>query len=272
MNLDAAREALRTLCGVAVRVDEPASRHGNLRVGGEVDLYVVVRDEAALAAAVAVLRREGVRWRACHGFTDVPVCDAAPPAVIRLGPEFGLVEVRPDGVRAGVEAPLARVGRVAREAGHVPLAPLEHAAGTLGAWIAEAGQEALAPPLASVRVLQGRGYREVDPRAPLPSTALPVAATLAGPLPRRLPLPPEPGAISATRGVPECLRRSGLVGLRLRGLRVEAPATVVNLGGATGRDLDLVVRLLQERLLRDHGLDLEPRFGPRAPARSGRAP
>jgi UDP-N-acetylenolpyruvoylglucosamine reductase len=62
--------------------------------------------------------------------------------------------------------------------------------------------------------------------------------------------------------------------LRLRHIRLadEQPGIVVNLGDGTSRDLDLVVRLVKERLMRDHGVEVEPVLHPlgRPPKRSNR--
>ncbi|MBN1334789.1 MAG: hypothetical protein JXB39_02380 [Deltaproteobacteria bacterium] len=279
MTVVAAVAALEGLPGVVAREAEPVARHVALRIGGPVELWVVVADETALLAASAVLRAHGVRWRFLHGLSDRVVADEGlSGALVRPGPGFAGVEVDQGEVQAGVAAPLARIGHAAREAGLETWTLLEACAGTVGDWVSEENRTRLGPAIREVRVLQGRSFRNL-PGARLgglsPSARV-VAVRLSGVLPRGMPLPPPPGALvdHPERRLSSMLEASGLLGLRIRAVRLPetAPGTVATLEGATARDLAFLERIVRERLFRDHGLHLEMRLVPagRPPSRRTR--
>ncbi len=277
MSIAGAAAALRDLPGVSVREAEPLARHANLRLGGPVELWIGVADEEALVAAAAILGAEGVRWRLVHGLTDLVVSDdGLAGALVRPGPGFSRVEAVAGGIRAGVGAPLARVGWAARASGLGDLARLETSAGTVGEWLGSEARPRLGPAVRGIRVLKRRVLADLpgDRLPGLPSSAVVVAVDLVGPLPRGVPLPAPPGALATDPTVARLLARSGLLGLRIRSLRLPeaAPGTVAALTGATARDLAFLARIVEDRLMRDHGFRLETRLAPagRPPSRRTR--
>ncbi len=263
--------ALGEVPGVAVRLSEPVSRHGALRLGGEVEAWVVVNDELGLRTAVTALRRAELTIRPSFPLGDAYAREEGlSGALLRLGPAFGRVELCDGELRIGGAAPLAMVGSVAREAGLEGWARLESWPGTLAGWMANVDPVALGSSLVGVRVFQGRGFRDVEGPAvgSLARNAILLSARLdamLGPDFVLPPPPPPPGAFCVLG--PELvgyLARSRLPGMRLRRIRLseEHAGIVVNLGGGSSRDLDLVLELTKRRLFRDHGLEVQTRLQP----------
>jgi UDP-N-acetylmuramate dehydrogenase len=273
------RAALAALPGVTVREEEPVARHSALRIGGGVEVYVVVHDAPALAAAAAALRGVRAAFRLVRPLGDAFARDAGLAGVlVRLGPAFATVTPGLAGLEAGVDAPLSAIG--AAVDGHDSWAALRTWPGTLGAWCEDLAPEAWARLFARVEVLTGRGVRTLEGEAVAGAarSALLLGGRLwpapLGPLP---PPPPWPGALFAPDpDLHAALARSTLPGVRLRRVRLatEQVGLVTNLGGGTARDLDLLARLAQERLARDAGLEVQPRLQPlgRPPAGATSSP
>lgn len=268
MSVDELTAALGQVPGVAFRKAEPLGRHVNLRLGGEVEAWIVVEDEVAASAVAALARRAKVKTRFLVGFSDLVAQDEGLGGVaVRLGRRLADVEVRGESVHAGVGAPLARIGAVARGAGLGGLAALERLPGTVWSWMEEGTSSHLQAVLVSVRALEGRGIKVLagSDWCQSPSSAIPLSVELAGALPPRLKGPPPPGAIGSLDGdLPRRMVQSGLTGIRLRGLRLspEQPGVVVNLGASSARDLEIVLRMVKDRLQRDHGMELKSRLSP----------
>lgn len=258
-------QALADAPGVTVRPAEPVSRHGNLRMGGEVEAWIVVAHEEALATTLAALRSLKIKARITAGYDEILAREEGlAGVVIRLGRAFSSIAVQEDGLQCGVGAPLARIGAVARSLGLGGLAVLESHPGTFWSWLEDGGARSLGTALRSVRVLQGRTAKTVsgDEWRSAASGGVALAAVLNGTLPRH-PVPPPPGAIAPLDAeFVRRLRRSGLPGLRLRRILLadEAPGVLVNLGQADSRDFDMVLRLVRERLHRDHGMEFQSRL------------
>jgi UDP-N-acetylenolpyruvoylglucosamine reductase len=280
---------LRGLQGVFVRGGEMLARHSNLRLGGEADLYVVVDEPGALGAVMAVLKRGRGTVRVSSGFLDLVAWDEGlSGALVRLGTGFDWVRAEDGGLRAGAALPLARLGLAARDAGLEGLSALVDWPGTVGSWIDAAGLARLRPALREIVLVTGRGRKtlagdEIGTASsggsagavgaaggPVPVEALFGDATAKG-----LFRPSPPGAVASLDAAFEAIfRQSGLCGVRLRGLRLapEAPGVVVNLGSGTPRDLDLLFRLVKERLYRDHGLEFDVRISFASRPTSRRSP
>lgn len=258
--------ALEALAGVTVRREEPVARHGNLRIGGPVDVFVVVHREASLVAVWRGLRGVGLQPRSLVGFTDIYAAEEGlGGALVRLGRDFSEVRILGETVWVGAAAPLARVGVLASEAGLVDWAPLARHAGTLAAWMVESGPERFIPFVRRFKVLSGGRVRdwEGERLARLPKRAVLLGAEMTAPVDRSLPTPGLPGAMEgSTAATSRMLRASGLLGLRLRSIRLAAqcPGTLVNLGQARSTDLAMVIRLVKDRLWRDHGHHLDSRL------------
>ncbi len=271
--------AFEGLPGVTLRVAEPVARHSALRIGGEVEAWVLARDEAAVKAALSALRSVGLTLRPHQPLGD-PFAreEGLSGAMLRLGPAFGGIEVEDEILKVGAAAPLARLGVVAQRAGLTAWGPVRSWPGTLAAWLRSAPVAELEPLVRSVRTLVGRSVKD-RPASTLAGLS-PKAVILAAELEARpdRPLaeaPPWPGSVCAmSPELERAMRRSRLPGLRLRSIRLahEQIGLVANLGGGTSRDLDLILKLVQDRCKRDHGLDVEPRLQPLGrPPRTPRA-
>jgi UDP-N-acetylenolpyruvoylglucosamine reductase len=257
-------EALVAVEGLTVRREEPLSRHGSLRLGGAVELYAVAHTERALRDAYRLARTARLRLRVVCGLTDLAARDeGCEGLVVRLGAAFTQITLQRGRVTAGVGAALARLGVVAHRAQLAGFEPLEVLSGTVGEWITEGGLGACGEAIESVRVLSGRGVRDV-PRADLeqiPKRAIPLAITLSEGLPMIPKGPPPRGSLLVPdHRLVKQMDRAGLLGLRLRQLRLsdDCPGVVVNLGEAVPRDLELLRVLVRDRLTKE--LDEPPRL------------
>jgi UDP-N-acetylenolpyruvoylglucosamine reductase len=257
------------LPGAVLRLDEPVSRHSALRIGGEVEAWVLALDEPGLLDAMSALRAASLKLRHSEPLGDhFAREEGLAGAMIRLGPAFEGLELDEGVLRVGAAVPLARLGAFAMRHGLEAWAPLASWPGTLGAWLRGGDPVALEPLLRSVRVLKGRSLGDKKPKAlgSLGAAGLILGAKLLARHDAALPPPPPaPGSVLVREPSHEsAMRQSRLPGLRLRSIRLAGEQTglVVNLGGGSSRDLDLVLRLVRDRLSRDHGLDVEPRLQP----------
>jgi UDP-N-acetylmuramate dehydrogenase len=100
-----------------VRLNEPMSRHTTFRIGGCADLFIQPKDEEDLRLAAAWLRQAAVPLRIIGNGSNLLVADAGiRAAVIKLAPAFKDIHFNGEGVIAGAGAPLATVvNRCARE-------------------------------------------------------------------------------------------------------------------------------------------------------------
>ncbi len=262
-------EVLEGQAGLAIRLDEPVARHSALRMGGEVEAWVLACDEDAVKAALAGLRAAGLTLRRHQPLGDHYAREEGlAGALLRLGPAFGTVEIEDDLIRVGAAVPMAQLGVVACRAGLADWAPVARWPGTVAAWLEAGEAEALAPLLRSVRALVGRSVKDRpgSSLASLSSKAVILGAELEARHGRPLPPPPPPPGtlLVLDEKLEKAMRRSRLPGLRLRSIRLasEQPGVVVNLGAGSSRDLELIIRLVKERLKRDHGLEVEARLQP----------
>ena len=260
---------LEALPGVTLRVDERVARHSALRIGGEVEAWVLVHDEAGVKAVLSALRKAKLELREHQPLGDHYAREEGlSGAMLRLGPSFGLISIEDETIQVGAAAPLAQLGVMAQRAGLRCWAPLRRWPGTLGGWVKTADAEALAPLVVSVRAAVGRGIvnRSGTALAGLGRKAVILGATLVRCPDAPLPPPPScPGSLFVLdASLRLAMAQSRLPGLRLRSIRLagEQAGVVVNLGSGGSRDLDLVIRLVKDRLKRDHGLEVVFRLQP----------
>lgn len=126
-------EELRAVDGLRVWPGEPLARHSTLRIGGPAEVWATIGSEAALRAALRILRRAG-RPLAVIGlgsnllFPD----EGLEGMVARLGEEFRALEVDGTQVVAGAALPLALAARRTAERGLVGLEALAGFPSTVG--------------------------------------------------------------------------------------------------------------------------------------------
>ena len=263
--------AARLLGGVPARDEEPIARHLPLRGGGGAfEVWVEVPDEAALLAVIKAARAEKLAVRPL-----LPFADALPPeggltgVAMRLGVGFEQIREVEGGVWVGAATPLARVGL------RTGYAALAGAPGTLG----EAYEDGwIAPALAKIRRFRGRSFEELepagDPKGLLPDPKSLLVGALLKPGTKLTP-PPAGRAFRDHKrrnipAVPDLLRGLALGGLRLGAavLAEEDPTVLANRGGATPRQLRLLLQAVRERVHTATGLELEDRLPP--PGRGGK--
>jgi UDP-N-acetylmuramate dehydrogenase len=286
---------LQTALGGRVRLDEPMSRHTTFRIGGRADIFVEPRDEADLRAAAAWLRAAGVPLRVIGNGSNLLVADAGlRGAVIKLGPAFSGISFNGEGVVVGAGARLAAVVSRCCAAGWSGLESTVGIPGTVGgAIVTNAGtdtgaigdlvQEAVlmdqAGDIYTVRCAElNYGYRcssltlsrhivlrarlrldradAVEVRAKMQRLRLkrasrqPLGCRSAGSVFKNYP------HIAAGKLVD----RAGGKGLRVGDAEVSSKHAnfIVNRGHATAADVRALMSQVQQRVLRVHGVWLEP--------------
>lgn len=262
--------ALADAQGVSLRPEEPLAQHVPLRVGGPVELWMTVADEAALVAATKAARTHSCVWRMHWPFQDWLVRDGGlKGAVIRLGRSFERIELGEETVTIGAAALFSALPAVL--AGEF-WDDLRAWPGCPGGWCAAGWDAELDRACTEVRVLKSGRIQtlEVTPGEGMPalnSQAVVLSITLRRDVPRGVDLlpPPPPGAIFQTvenSTVAAELDKAGLSGTRLRRWRIsrEAPGTVVHLGGGTTKDLMMLVQGVKHRVEKTRGIKLQTRF------------
>lgn len=260
--------------GWTLRAQEPLHRHNDLRVGGLAGAWAQVETEEALLDLVAQARAADVKVRFVSG-TDWVARDGDLDGVcVRLGALALALHLPADGGPAcvGAEVPAALLAHRSAAAGLSGAEGLVTWGGTVRQAV-EAGR--LQPTL--VRVLRGARVAEVTPERQAASQvplAYHLALTADRPevcrrrleearrRPDRHRCRPGQAVHEPTRGphVAELLDRAHLPGVRLRAARLglREPNTLLNLGGATWRDLALLLTMMRDRVEEGTGVVLEP--------------
>ncbi len=258
---DALIAALENVPALAVRPGEPMARHTVLRVGGPADLWLVAETEAAAQAALTICKEAGQKVR----FWDAPsriVRDGGLSGVwMRMGGvAMGIAPAGDGALRVGALYPVAALGGRARREGWSSLVSLVTRPGSaLAAWRAGLLRDCV------VEVRAFRGARPVD-MAPekVSERHLVVSLVLH---PSRADGPhldlPLPGTVLADHrrvSAASLVDEAGQCGVRLRQVRIGRlePSTLINLGGASARDIELIIRLIRDRVKMVSGVELEP--------------
>lgn len=288
----------RSLAAMGLRPvrDERLSRHTTFRIGGPADLWVAVADPERLVEAVNAAEGMGVRVTLLGGGSNVLVSDQGIRGlVVQFRSPLGWPEVgEKDAIRVPCGMPLAGLARWAVRQG---LGGLEWAVGIPGtvggAVLGNAGAYGgcMADVLVQVEVLEkgarrwvdraeaGLGYRTSRWKASSQRPVLLWAELRLQPAPedvlqdrvkryqaeRRARQPREPSAGSVFRN-PEgmvagrLIEEAGLKGFRIGGAMVSPRHAnyIVNVGGATARDVWALVEHLQEVVWKASGIHLEP--------------
>jgi UDP-N-acetylmuramate dehydrogenase len=273
--------------------DAPLAPRTSVRVGGPADLLVRPADPDDLVACLRLARERSVPVTILGGGANLLVSDLGVRGlVLRLPAELGGEELRPPVLTLPAGLPTARVVQRAHAEGLVGAEFLRGIPGTLGGAIAmNAGTRAgeVKDVLEGVEVATADGLRRL-PAAELalgyrtcrlPAGAVVVRATLrlrAGDVAaagaemerewaRRSASQPLdlPSFGSAFRNPPgdfagRLLEAVGLKGRRIGGAEISARHAnfVVNVGGATARDVLALLRLGRERVRAEFGVTLEP--------------
>lgn len=101
-----------------VKLGEPLSRHTSLRIGGQADYFVLPRSVEDICATIAFAQEHGLPWRLIGNGTNILFPDEGIRGiVIKLGPDFGRIEIKENIIRAEAGASLAGVISAVRAQG-----------------------------------------------------------------------------------------------------------------------------------------------------------
>lgn len=280
-----------------VRVAEPMSRHTTLRIGGGADVLVVVPDLATLQMLQPKIAAAGLPVEVLGGGSNLLVLDGGVRGVVlQLGTQFAELIVREDEdgdvASVGASLSLGYLIKEAKQRGWAGVAPLAGTPGTVGGALrmnAGARQVWIGDFVESVDVVTREGRLRCLSRADLqygyrtsrlPAGAVIVSGTLRlqrgdaaaerqaieGYLKHRRDTQPlSQASCGSVFRNPEgaaagaLIEQAGLKGVRLRQAQISDKHTnfIVNLGGATARDVLALIRLAKETVQRETGIRLE---------------
>ncbi len=264
--------------GVSMRSDEVLARHTSLRVGGTCEKWVVVHDEDALLPTFSGLRSEGLKITLMgQGTRFVPRDGGLSGAVVRLGTGYSNIHVEGTDIHVGAAVPVCLVALAAANAGLSGLESLANHGGSIGASVAldsgpEGGWDAL---IRQASWFARGGVRTGDiEKARKLKTPLFLGVTLA--LKHRDAAAIDKAMESAwkkshvglwwkplSRGsMRNGIVRANLAGVRVRELMIPEgnPDMLVNLGGATAKELAFFERMVVDRVRRERGIELATRM------------
>jgi len=256
--------------------DEPLARHLAIRLGGPCDAYLVAHDEEGLADAWGWCRARDLRPTLLGaGTRTISRAGGVRGAVLRLGPGFAGHEVRDTIHWVGAARPVpAMVARAAR-LGHAGLERFACTAGSLGAalvndegWddVVDRVQVWRRGRIADADLADVQGKKTAVVVGAMltlePSTPEHVTEGTLRLLARAEPVPPGSwfGAPQSDE-LRELIRSARLPMVRLRRAAIprESPELLVNLGGATVDDVQLLLRSMVDRVRKVRGEVLAPR-------------
>jgi UDP-N-acetylmuramate dehydrogenase len=286
-------ETLRSRLKGTVTADELLSRHTTWRVGGPADLFIVPADRAELVTVLRLLAEAGVPWVAIGAGSNLLVRDGGVRgAVLHTGGLRRLTFAEDGRVQAEGGVPMMTLIREAAVRGLAGLEALAGIPGTVGGGIvmnAGAAGQAMADVVCEVHLAGPQGeeqwgrerlqfaYRSSN----LPPDRVVAAATLqlraADPSPleedirRRLQQrqaaqrvgAPNAGSVFKNPEGQQAWRLIDAAGLRgeaIGGAQVAEKHTnfIVNRGGASARDILVLIDRVRERVLKHSGIKLEP--------------
>ncbi len=261
--------------GLSVRFVEPLARHTAWRAGGPCDAFVVAHSEEAVSTVLSDCKAHKWRVTVLGSGSRIVVRDGGVDGVVlRLGSAFATCRfMEPDLLIVGGAMPVAAVLAFAAEHGLAADYPLYTVPGTFGASVLYDDWDVVEGRVARTRKVKEVAGDTFGPRfkgvvlqatVRLEPVGLPEAEAR---LRRALQSEPVPGSSWVSSGgragsVRSVLRRASLERVRLRqvAIPVEAPELMVNLGGGSARDLQLLHKSAIERVQRVRGVKLSSRM------------
>jgi UDP-N-acetylenolpyruvoylglucosamine reductase len=276
-----------------IRRNEPLAKRTTLRVGGPADLYVEPASESDLAAVLRFCRRRGQAFFVLGRGSNLLVRDGGfRGAVICLAhAHFSRVEAVGERLQCGAGAKLKAVAVEARRNSLAELEFLEGIPGSVGGGLrmnAGAMGGSLFQVVESVRLMDVEGEaherpaRELSPgyrSCPMLKTHVALSAVLRGRVGEReaieqrmneysrkrwqsQPAAPSAGCIfknPASIPAGRLIDELGLKGTRVGGAVVAAEHGnfIVNTGTATARDILDLIKIIQQRVRAERGIELE---------------
>lgn len=286
-------EALRGLRAI-VRENVPLSGRTTLRIGGPARFFVEVHDVHALAALLGASRAEGLPVLALGKGSNLLVPDAGFPGVVfTLAGDFLATRIQAPEVVAGGGVSLMSLAVATQKAGLSGLENLSGIPSSLGGAVrinaGSYGSE-IFEVLVAVDLVSIRGERRTVPSSGIrhgyrwtalcetddvvfgatlrlvPKTPGEIAARIAEVTEKRKgALPKQPNAGSIFKNPPglfagKLLEECGLKGRRVGGAEISPlhANVIVNLGGATAKDVETLMNLMKEAVKEKFGIELVP--------------
>lgn len=264
--------------GVSMRSDESLARHTSLRVGGTCAKWVVVHDEEALAPTFSGLRSEGLKITLVgQGTRLIPRDGGMSGALVRLGTGYSNIHIEDTDIHVGAAVPVCLVALAAAKAGLSGLEAFANHGGSIGASLAldtgpEGGWDAHVRQASwyargGVRTGDIKTARKLKKPLFLGVTltlthrdAAAIAKSMAATWTKsRTGLWWKPLSRGSMRNA---IGRANLPGVRVRELVIPEgnPDMLVNLGGATAKELAFFERMVVDRVRRERGIDLATRM------------
>lgn len=255
---------------LSVRPVEALGRHTAWRTGGTCDAFVVAHDEDGVASVLADCK--GTDWPVTvlgAGTRTVVREGGIAGVVLRLGTGFcGLRFVEPDLVIAGGAVPVPALLAFAARHGLAADPELYAVPGSFGASVLLDAWH-----LDSARVARPGRIGPIEPdrlggrsKVVVLEAGVRLEAVGVGPADARFRKALRGGVLPPSswvdgRRVRAELRRASLERVRLRDVAIpeEAPELLVNLGGGTARDMQLLHQSALERVKRTRGITLASR-------------
>lgn len=260
-------ELLRSDSELIVRPEESMAAHTPLRVGGPVELWVEAPSLESLSTLLAHTRTAGGRWRIHWPFSDWLVRDGGlAGAVIRLGQAFESINIQDDHIVLGSAALWSSIP--AEIKGGLWNA-IRRWPGSVGGLFQHGDPTQLRSLCTKVTVLRGGRLTDLnwpeDGSAPkIGDTTVLVSVTLRRAAASRAWLkgPTPPGTLFAhvaDTTVGKELERAGVLGTRLRYWRLSPtlPGVVIQLGGGTYGDLQMLIKGIKMRVEKTRGVTLD---------------
>ena len=131
------REQLKKICGPDVKFDEPLREYTSWKIGGPADAWAVVANEAQLAAIMRLCARRRLPWFVLGSGSNLLIGDGGIRGVVlRLAGDFAQIRIEADEARvvahAGASASMALLTAQAASAGAVGIGSLAGIPGSVG--------------------------------------------------------------------------------------------------------------------------------------------
>jgi len=131
------RDAIKTVVGERVSFDEPLSNHTTIKIGGPAAAFITIETADELKKLIALFSAAGIRFAIIGGGSNYVCPDAGyDGAVICLGAGFSRVRIEAGGAVAGAASPFRRLVEDTLEAGLVGLEIFGGIPGTVGGAVA----------------------------------------------------------------------------------------------------------------------------------------
>jgi UDP-N-acetylmuramate dehydrogenase len=259
--------------GLVVRLAEPLAPHTAWRTGGTCDAYVVAFHEEAAVQAILQCRQAGWAWQMLGATTRTVFRDGPVPGMaLRLGGELAHFHIDGTTLVAGAATPVPALVAAAEARGLAGLEAFATTAGSVGSAVLL--DDAWEDVVTSVRTIRRDKVAEDSLHAVrkrknsvVLGVRILLTAEAPGPVQHRTeklwraqsPAPACSWFTAPRRGSVRDILHSAslpLVRLRLAAIPDAAPECMVNLGGGTAADLNLLFKSAQDRVKKVRGIDL----------------